>query len=40
MIIMIALVSGGLVLAVSQEVIYLALNSRQSRRGEKTLYTP
>lgn len=37
---MIGLVSGGLVLAVSQEVIYLLLNSRYRRTGGKALYTP
>ncbi|OJJ07862.1 hypothetical protein ASPVEDRAFT_57105 [Aspergillus versicolor CBS 583.65] len=40
LIIMIGLVSGGLVLAVSQEVIYLLLNSRYRRTGGKPLYTP
>jgi hypothetical protein len=37
---MIALVSSGLVLAVTQHLIYLFLNSRQRRVGEKALYNP
>ncbi|KAL4937066.1 hypothetical protein BDV06DRAFT_232805 [Aspergillus oleicola] len=39
LVIMIALVSSGLALAIAQEVIYVALNARQRRKGEKTLYT-
>ncbi|KAL4860973.1 hypothetical protein BDV12DRAFT_191390 [Aspergillus spectabilis] len=40
LIIQIALVSLGLVFAVLQEGIYLVLNSRQRRRGQRTIYTP
>ncbi|KAL2785083.1 major facilitator superfamily domain-containing protein [Aspergillus keveii] len=40
LIIMIALVSSGLLLAVTQHLIYLFLNSRQRRVGGKALYNP
>ncbi|KAL4951095.1 hypothetical protein BDW69DRAFT_170768 [Aspergillus filifer] len=40
LVIMIALVSSGLALAILQEVIYLFLNARLRRSGEKKLYTP
>ncbi|KAL3476289.1 major facilitator superfamily domain-containing protein [Aspergillus californicus] len=40
LIIMIALVSSGLVLAIFQEVIYLGFNARQRRAGNPTKYTP
>ncbi|KAL4917231.1 major facilitator superfamily domain-containing protein [Aspergillus aurantiobrunneus] len=40
LVIMIALVSSGLALAVLQEVIYLVLNSRRRDAGKITMYTP
>ncbi|KAL2856534.1 major facilitator superfamily domain-containing protein [Aspergillus pseudoustus] len=40
LIIMIALVSSGLVLAIAQHLVYLFINSRQRRKGEKTGYIP
>ncbi|KAL4959069.1 major facilitator superfamily domain-containing protein [Aspergillus stella-maris] len=39
LVIMIAIVSSGLALAIIQEIIYLFLNARLRRRGEKTMYT-
>ncbi|KAL3462217.1 major facilitator superfamily domain-containing protein [Aspergillus heterothallicus] len=40
LVIMIALVSAGLVLAIMQHLIYLYLNARARRAGEKVLYNP
>ncbi|KAL4786965.1 major facilitator superfamily domain-containing protein [Aspergillus varians] len=40
LVIMIALVASGLVLAVFQELVYLGLNSRRQRVGEKGIYVP
>ncbi|KKK15243.1 hypothetical protein AOCH_000374 [Aspergillus ochraceoroseus] len=40
LLIMIALVSSGLVLAIFQEMLYLTLNSRLRRSGSKAMYTP